>query len=275
MRNEKFVNSKRPRIMFEKLLMDARNFFGAAKWGWSQATFHSQRVIEEVKEQQNKHPREIVCLGSEKKTGECPHLHIESLLTVSMMNYIISLELLLKGFLGLQGRFDDDSLKKIQKPSHNCRLVLQALRSAGKIEWVNALDEFYLESRMQDIELVPIWNWWDPPVEEYSVAPQIDSLQEFLRFVHEEKMHEERYSYERVAERNFRFKIDTSNLDKLVKFHELVDFFLCEQAKASGCWQDGLYVVIKVPDDAEILDWKLSLENQLKFDQTVHGSPKG
>ena len=63
-------------------------------------------------------------------------------------------------------------------------------------------------------------------------------------------------------------------MDKLDKFHQLVDGFLCEQAKTYGCWQDGLYLVIEAPDDAEIIDWNLSMEDQLKFDQNVHGSSK-
>ena len=66
--------------------------------------------LAEVKTKESHRTADVVV---HRATGRNPHVAIESALTVAAMNYVTSLELLLKGFVGVRQCCDGNSLEAI------------------------------------------------------------------------------------------------------------------------------------------------------------------
>ena len=121
MRDEAYIESRKPREMFSKLLSDAREFFAAAKCEWEKAF----ELEAEFKKGESHRTAGVLV---QHATGRSPHVAIESALTVAAMNYTTSIELLLKGFVGVYGRFDANSLNAMRnKIRHKSQKVLEIL----------------------------------------------------------------------------------------------------------------------------------------------------
>ena len=245
--------------MFAKLLMDSREFFTAAKREWDEAA----KLVEELKERP-------AGLFVQHRTGTDPHLAVESARTVAMMNYTTAMELLLKAFVCVKGRFDDQSLRKLKKINHKTEKVLDEIQ-----DWEGALEVLFAQSGAATVPVVVHWNWWNPPGGEWiedTERLKTGTLREFLRFLRKERMHEERFSFERIADDDFRIKI--AEYRELELLHKLIEEFLCDEAEKAGCFDTGMQISFAPVDDKEAGLKKVKFattKDAFEFDKLTRG----
>ena len=220
--------------MLSKLLSDSSEFFAAAKREWDEAA----RLAKEAEGSENEHPADTIVLPMSEEPAR---IAIESALSVAAMNYTTSIELLLKGFIGVNERFSEQSLGTMKGISHKSRKVL------GRIpdEWAMELERLYAASDVARVEVAVLWNWWNPPQGKWiedTKRLNCRTLEEFLQFLEKEKMQQERYSFQEFAGSDFRVKI--VRYEKLEVLHNSIEGFLCAEATKKGWWKPGMRVVL-------------------------------
>ena len=242
MKDEAHIESRTPRIMFAKLLMDSREFLAAAKREWDEAA----RLAEAAMKVDNERPPNVIL--DSKKTGNDPRMAVESALTVATMNFTTSIELLLKGFIGVKGRFDRKSLRTLRAINHKTELVLKQIP-----EWVDALEDLYTQSDVATIRVEVYWNHWNPPNDDWvedTKRLDTETLRDFLQFLYNERMHEDRFSFERIAGHDFRIKI--VEYQKLEVLHGTIERLLCDKAKNIGCLDTGIRITFNSVGEEDV-----------------------
>ena len=87
-------------------------------------------------------------------------IRLESALTVATMNYCIAIELLMKAFIGVNGRFDQAALDVMRNEvSHNIEKVFEHIPK----DWAQRLEVIYQTTEMKDTEVAVFWSGWNPP----------------------------------------------------------------------------------------------------------------
>ena len=265
MRDEAYIESQRPRRMFAKILNDSRMFFAVARQTWDEAG----RLLRERKEEEDRRPVNETSMGDDV---DSLIVRAESALTVAMMNYTTSIELLMKAFLGIRRRFDEESLRQMRgKVNHESEKVLDHIPR----EWREKLEEIYQATEMSQIEIFPFYNSWNPPSDWIEDTTRLDTttLQKFLVFLSKERLNRDRYSFEKFAEDDWRIKI--SSYDKIIQFHEEVEKFLIEKAKEKGCRSTSIIVTLTpAKEDKKSRFFKLSFptpQDAFNFDKETFG----
>ena len=229
------IERRRPKAMLRKLISDSNRFFEAAIREWDEAAQLA------MKSEENKSPRRkdaIVLRTTESDT----QIAIESALSVAMTNYMTAVELLLKGFIGVEGGFSAEAVRKTMEKNHMMEQVVEDLPE----NWKEELERLYKASKVSDIEVAVLWNWWNPPTGEWieeTSRLECPTLNDFLKFLNRERMHLERYSYEKIVENDFRVKL--VKYEKLEMFQRSVEDFLWAEAKEMDWWQPDNQVLIK------------------------------
>ena len=139
-------------------------------------------------------------------------------------------------------------------------------------DWACTLDELYRQSDVAAVAVIPYWNSWSPPNSPWigdSDRLQADTLRQFLQFLDTEKLHAERYSFEKIADGDFRVKI--SQYEELESFHGRVEHFLCTKAMQSGCWEAGTTIAWKLEDGSHTVKKVKfpSLKDSFEFDRAA------
>ena len=273
MRDEAYIESQKPREMFSKLLSDSREFFAAAKREWGNASELMKASSESMKESQEFRSKRPEIRMVHHATGRNPRIAIESALTVATMNYVTSMELLLKGFVGVRGCFDKNSLDSMRNEiRHDCEKVLDCIPR----DWVRELEDIYSQAEVADVEVEVFWNSWNPPNSDWigdTNRLNADTLQQFLRFLRNERMNVDRYSFERSADDEFRVKF--MDYRKLEVLHKLIERFLCIEARKAGCWDSGMQISLRF-DGARGRTGNLKFRTRkaaFEFDKVTQGKP--
>ena len=239
MRDEAYIESQRPRRMFAKILNDSRMFFSIARHAWDEA----DRLLREGKEKEDRRPANEISM---RDAVDSLSVRAESALTVAMMNYTTSIELLMKAFLGVHRRFAGESLKKMRKEvNHKGENVLDHIPG----DWRKELERIYQATEMSQIEIYPFYNGWNPPGDWIEDTKRLDTntLREFLSFLDGEGLNMDRYSFEKFAGDDWRVKI--SSYGKIVPFHGEVEKFLIKKAGENGCWSTPMTMIVEVDED--------------------------
>ena len=222
--------------MLSKLLSDSKGFFATAKREWDEAS----RLAKEADESEDERPADAIVLHvTENQT----RIAIESALTVAAMNYTTSMELMLKGFIGVDMCFNESALEAMKKVGHKSQKVLGCIPKPWKTE----LERLYAASNVADIEIGVFWNWWNPPQGawiEDTTRLDCHTLKEFLQFLDQERMNVERYSFERFAGDDFRIKL--AKYEELEVLHRSIEEFLRDEAKKTGWWTPNTRIVLTV-----------------------------
>ena len=265
MRDEAYIESQKPRRVFAKILNDSRMFFAIARQAWDEAG----RLLRERKEAEDRRPANEISMGDDV---DSLFVRAESALTVAMMNYTTSIELLMKAFLGMQNRFNEESLRQMrEKVKHRSEKVLDHIPG----DWREKLEKIYQTTEMSHIEIFPFYNSWNPPSDWIEDTERLDTptLREFLVFLSKERLNRDRYSFENFAEDDWRIKI--SSYDKIIQFHEEVEKFLIEKAKEKGCWSSRIVVTVtSAKEDKKSRFIKLSFptpQDAFNFDKETFG----
>ncbi len=268
MRDETYIESQRPRRMFAKILNDSRMFFAVARHAWDEAVC----LIRESKEKEDRQPANEISMGDDVDSLS---VRVESALTVAMMNYTTSIELLMKAFLGVRRRFNEKSLDEIRnKVRHESEKVLDHI-PAG---WVEELEGIYRAAEMAQIEIYPFYNDWNPPSGDWiedTKRLDTNTFREFLHFLSKERLNVDRYSFEKFAGDDWRMKI--SSYDKIILFHEEVEKFLIKKAEEKGCLSTPITVTMEPTAEGENRFSKLSFPTPkaaFNFHQQTFGRRK-
>ena len=190
MRDEAYIESQRPGRMFAKILNDSRMFFAVARHAWDEAVC----LIRKSKEKEDRRPANEISMDDDVDSLS---VRAESALTVAMMNYTTSIELLMKAFLGVRGRFNEESLDEIRnKVRHESEKVLDHIPEG----WGEELEGIYRAAEMAQIEIYPFYNDWNPPDDWIEDTKRLDTntLREFLHFLRKERLNVDRYSFEKL-----------------------------------------------------------------------------
>ena len=247
MKNVGFAEQQKPLSMFAKMFADSTMFYSAAKAAWNEAT----RLSDENKESQRRQTeginpifREIGC-----DRPDTFHIRLESALTVATMNYCIAIELLMKAFIGVNGRFDQDSLDVMRKVSHKTEEIFKYIP-----EDCAQMEVIYQTAEMEDTEVAVFWSGWNPPngewiedTEEDTQRLAIPTLKKFLCFLSTEKIYADRYSFEKFSNNDWRFKLCESQ--KIESFQHEIEKMLLEKAEENECLPTPLIVSFDLGED--------------------------
>lgn len=229
--------------MFEKLLLDSKAFFRAAERAWEDAG----QLNDEAKRADESEPANVFHLS--RATGDNPAVRIESALTAAAMNLTISIELLLKGFIGVDRRFDEGALAAMKQVGHGLDSAIDGVPR----EWADELERLFEAAGGASVDVAVLYHPWNPPKGKWIGDTDRlggNSLRDFLRILNQERLETDRYSFQRFAEDNFRVKI--LNGSKLDEFHSKACELLLEKAVACGLAEaDGLVVEVVLGEDGE------------------------
>ena len=239
MKNVGFVEQQKPLSMFAKMFADSTMFYSAAKAAWNEAT----RLSDENKESQRRQTEGINPIIPLREIGcdrpDTFHIRLESALTVATMNYCIAIELLMKAFIGVNGRFDQDSLDVMRNEvSHNIEKIFEHIPD----DWAQRLEVIYQTAEMKDTEVAGFWSGWNPPDGEWIEDTEriedtqrlaIPTLKKFLCFLSTEKIYADRYSFEKFSKNDWRFKLCESQ--KIESFQHEIEKILLEKAEENEC----------------------------------------
>ena len=251
MKNVGFAEQQKPLSMFAKMFADSTMFYSAAKAAWNEAT----RLSDENKESQRRQTeginpifREIGC-----DRPDTFHIRLESALTVATMNYCIAIELLMKAFIGVNGRFNQDAIDVMRNVvSHNIEKIFEPKHIPE--DWAKELEVIYQTTEMKDTEVAVFWSGWNPPngewiedTEEDTQRLAIPTLKKFLCFLSTEKIYADRYSFEKISNNDWRFKLCESQ--KIESFQHEIEKMLLEKAEENECLPTPLIVSFDLGED--------------------------
>ena len=247
MKNTGIVEQQKPLSMFTKMLSDSTMFYFAAKAAWNEAV----QLLDENKESQRQLTEgfkpKIILLEIGGDRLDTFHLRLESALTVATMNYCIAIELLMKTFIGVNGRFDQDSLDVMRNEvSHNIEKIFQHIPK----DWAQRLEAIYQTAEMKDTEVAVFWSGWNPPNGRWIGDSQrlaTPTLKKFLCFLSTEKLYTDRYSFKNFSNNDWRVKLCGSQ--KIESFQHEVEKFLLEKAEENECWSNSLTIHIDLEED--------------------------
>ena len=165
---------------------------------------------------------------------------VESALTSATFNYVVALELQIKAFVGVARRFDAPSVTAMEdKIRHE---IARALDPRWIPEdWTERLEEIYRDQKMSRTEVEPYYDLWNPPSGEWigdTKRLDIPTLRSFLEFLSRERAAQDRYSFQKVAEDDWRIKL--VGYERIGPFHTSVEEFLIAKARERGCWRQPL-----------------------------------
>ena len=250
MKNAGIVEQQKPLSMFAKMFTDSKMFYSAAKAAWNEAA----RLLDENKESQRRqaegfNPKTIV-LEIGRDRHDTFRLRLESALTVATMNYCIAIELLMKAFIGVNSRFDQDSLDVMRdEVSHNIEQIFEHIPK----DLAQRLEVIYQTAEMKDTEVVVFWSGWNPPNGRWIGDTQrlaTPTLKKFLFFLSTEKFYADRYSFEDFSNNDWRVKLCESQ--KIESFQHEVEKILLEKAKENECLSNPLTIHIDIEEDQTI-----------------------
>ena len=259
--------------MFAKMLEDSRAFYVSAVEAWDRA--HGLAVETScAAADRRKRDRES---GVTRLQMDHEDFRIESALTSATFNYVVALELLLKAFVGVERRFDSQSLKDMKGSIvHDLVRVLDP----GLIppEWTECLERAYQDAEMARTEVASYHDAWDPPGQwiEDTKTLAAPTFRSFLKFLSRERAAEERYSFEKVSRSAWRIKL--AGYDRVAPFHAAIEELLIAKARERGCWQKGLQVVLRL-DQGEggalrPMQVKFATpKDKFEFEKTMHIGP--
>ena len=245
MNNVGFAEQQKPLSMFAKMFADSTMFYSAAKAAWNEAI----RLSDENKESQRRQTEGINLIF--RKIGcdrpDTFHIKLESALTVATMNYCIAIELLMKAFIGVNGRFDQDSLDVMRdEVSHKIEKIFKHIPE----DWAKRLEVIYQTAEMKDTEVAVFRSGWNPPNGEWIEDTQrlaIPTLKKFLCFLSTEKIYADRYSFEKFSNNDWRFKLCESQ--KIESFQHEIEKLLLEKAEENECLPTPLIVSFDLGED--------------------------
>ena len=249
MKNVGFAEQQKPLSMFAKMFADSTMFYSAAKAAWNEAT----RLSDENKESQRRQTEGINPIIPLRQIGcdrpDTFHIRLESALTVATMNYCIAIELLMKAFIGVNGRFDQDSLDVMRnKVSHKIEKIFMEEHIPN--DWAQRLEVIYQTAEMKDTEVAGFWSGWNPPNGEWIEDTQrlaIPTLKKFLCFLSTEEFYADRYSFEKFSNNDWRFKLCESQ--KIESFQHEIEKMLLEKAEENECLPTPLTVSFDLGED--------------------------
>ena len=236
-----YKDRQRPHRMFAKMLSDSKQFLEAAKRAWEKA----HRIANDWQSEEDNRPANVTVIDG----TDSLRISRESALTVAMMNYTTSLELLLKAFVGVHMRFDDNSLSVMRDQiGHKSETVLDHIPP----QWAKELRDLFQQTDAAQVQVVALWNSWNPPSGDWignTSRLDTNTLDEFLQLLSKEKLNVDRYSFELFADNDWRVKI--AQYDKLESLHSGIESLLSEKAKETGCWRSTTEVTIGIAVDEE------------------------
>ena len=267
MRNQDFLDNRRPRRMFGKMFEDAKAFFAVAKHAWMEANRLKKDLSDAAKAQQAKDEAE----GVLTVPADDEDFRVESLLTTATFNYFVSLELLLKGFSWVDARFDHMSIKKVKaEVGHD---LTEAIKRVSP-RYRRKLKNIYQEAGMQEVKVDAAYDPFDPPS-----GPWIEgelnrlrsTLYKFLHLAERRGFARARYSFELTGGAEWRIKL--CGCSRLVTFHRRVEELLLDCAKENGCMPRLDFELTVCADDgsAPLRILAGDPEEEFKFDQMVSG----
>ncbi len=250
MKNAGIVEQQKPLSMFAKMFTDSKMFYSAAKAAWNEAA----QLLDENKESQRRqveenNPKTIV-LEFDRDRHDTIRLRLESALTVATMNYCIAIELLMKAFIGVNSRFDQDSLDVMRdEVSHSIEKIFDHIPN----DWTLRLEDIYHTAEMEDAEVVVFWSGWNPPNGRWIGDTRrlaTPTLKKFLYILSTEKIYADRYSFEDFSNNDWRVKLCESQ--KIESFQLEVKKFLLEKAKENECLSSPWTIHINLEEDQTI-----------------------
>ena len=198
MKNVGFVEQQKPLSMFAKMFADSTMFYSVAKVAWNEATRLSDENKESHRQQTEGINPKITLLEIGSDRPDTFRIRLESALTVATMNYCIAIELLMKAFIGVNGRFDQDSLDVMRdEVSHKIEKIFKHIPK----DWVDRLEVIYQTTEMKDAEVAVFWSGWNPPNGRWIGDTQrlvTPTLKKFLCFLNTEKIYADRYSFKKI-----------------------------------------------------------------------------
>ena len=274
MRDENYLQHRRPRRMFAKMLEDSRAFYVSAVEGWDRA----HRLADETSvatADRRKRDRES---GMTRLEMDHEDFRIESAFTSATFNYAVSLELLLKAFVGVARRFDEQSLRDMEGLIGH-KLVTALAPELIPARWTEQIEKAYQDAEMARTDVAAYYDAWDPPTGRWISDTKrlaTPTLRSFLDFLSREGAAKERYSFTKVSRSDWRIKL--AGYDRVAPFHATIEELLIAKAREKGCWQKRLQLVSRLDQSERAALRPMQMKfatpkDKFEFEKTVHSGP--
>ena len=259
--------------MFAKMLSDSRAFLASAVTAWDSAHALAAEASAAAAARKER----------DAESGELPlkmdheDFSVESALTSATFNYVVALELQIKAFVGVARRFDAAAIAAMENPIRHQMAKALGPRWIPE-EWAERLEAIYRDNEMSKTEVVPYYDAWNPPTGEWigdTRRLEAPTLRSFLEFLSRERAAQDRYSFQKVAEDDWRIKL--AGYERIGPFHTAIEEFLVAKARERGCWSEPIAVVLRL--DGAASGGKLEPLNvsfptpkaRFEFEKALHG----
>ena len=251
---------------FIKLFNDQRAFYQSAKDSWKRADRLAKKRKKELKEEKAKHPNRIT-LQSLNHEIDSYMTRLESALTSATINYYTSLELLMKGFVGVDRQFSEESYGIMRKKiGHKITRVFNFI----PLNWIDELEDIYQTTNMKNTEVAPFYSPLNTPDGEWICkTDRLDcqNLDEFLGMLYQEKMHVNRFSFEDFSEDDWRIKL--CSCSEIQSFHSKLEELLRQKAKERNCLGESIKIMMNIDGFSKTSDLRLSPEAQFEINKSL------
>ena len=230
--------------MFAKMLADSRAFLVSAVAAWDRA----HTLAAEASAAAAARRKRDAASGALTLTMDHEDFGVESALTSATFNYVVALELQIKAFVGVARRFDALSVSAMEsKIGHKIARALDPRWIPP--DWKERLEAIYRDQDMSRTEVQPYYDVWNPPTGEWigdTKRLEAPTLRSFLEFLSREGAPQDRYSFQDVAEDDWRIKL--AGYERIGPFHTAVEEFLIAKAIERGCWSEPVSMVLTLDE---------------------------